>query len=807
MKQITYNGVVYNVYAKGEEQNPNPNYESIVNANTKKYPESENKIAVTFLNANGIRLNESNEKNTHNHIRKLLKVLDNSSAITTCNTNIDFLFTMEYIEKYAYKPYQRITDSMTPSTIEELNDIKNNGQKAVKEISKIAEVLSERFGLSSRGFFNKWLDGSNKKVRDYLWLQMQYEDYRTTTDSISIVVEKSVPNNPLRSKPRLRFSIEMQEDNATQVAYQTHHKFLERPLKSGLCYVITSNELNYVAIYNEDANTVKTKINNGIYKRAQLSKVIEYDPNLTNEQIYDEMIQGVSDLIPYYDYVVGKSNTKTGIINQQNLNLYSKGVEMMNNNIGLNTILYGPPGTGKTYNTKRYVVSICDNKSLDEVEKMDYKSEVIPRYNELLKEGRVMFTTFHQSYGYEEFIEGIKPVVDDDNNVIYNVVPGVFKQFCDDAKINSKELSSIGVDPNASIWKMSLYGGKTYIKKECYEDGYARIGFEKDAKDGSVNIFMNKMEIGDIILSLKSFYEIDGIGIIEGDVEELDNKSEFKLARKVKWLIKDKLMNIKEINGDRKLPIKTCSGLPNISRSGVMELITNNIEKKFNEDVKPYVFIIDEINRGNISKIFGELITLIETSKRLGNAESMESILPYSREKFGVPKNVYILGTMNTADRSISLMDTALRRRFDFVEMMPDSKILANLNVEGINIHEMLDVINERITVLYDREHTIGHAFFIELNDKSTISDLGQIFKNKIIPLLQEYFYEDYSKIRLVLGDNGKSDEKKQFVKEIDNTKKNIFKGNYDPDIAYNVSYELNDEALYDAESYIEIYK
>ncbi len=316
----------------------------------------------------------------------------------------------------------------------------------------------------------------------------------------------------------------------------------------------------------------------------------------------------------------------------------------------LNQILYGPPGTGKTYTTKKYAVSICGGV-LD-----DYLDE----YKRLVDEGRVVFTTFHQSYGYEDFIEGIKPTTKNDA-ILYNHVDGVFKEFC---------------------------------KKAANKD---------------------------------------------------------------------------------------------------------------NEKI-PYVFIIDEINRGNISKIFGELITLIEDSKRKGNDDEMEVRLP-SGDMFSVPNNVYILGTMNTADRSIAMMDTALRRRFDFIEMMPNSDIVANVTVAGVSIKEMLDAINKRITVLYDREHTIGHAFFKVLDSNSTINDLALIFKNKIIPLLQEYFYEDYSKIRLVLGDNGKADEKYQFVKEIDNSTKNVFKGNYDPDLVENFSYEINNDALKEPESYIQIYK
>ena len=344
-----------------------------------------------------------------------------------------------------------------------------------------------------------------------------------------------------------------------------------------------------------------------------------------------------------------------------------KGMSMSDHNL----ILYGPPGTGKTYNSVIRAVAICEEKQIKELEKEVYK-DVLKRYNELCDAGRIAFTTFHQSYGYEEFIEGIKPKLDRDSDTIgYTIENGVFKEFCNRAK-------------NSNV-------------------------------------------------------------------------------------------------GD-------------------------------SQDTEPYVFIIDEINRGNISKVFGELITLIEDTKRDGAAEAMEAILPYSGESFSVPNNVYILGTMNTADRSIALMDTALRRRFKFEEMMPDSEVLESLGIgkiiiddDELNIARMLDIINERIEFLYDREHTIGHAFFTKLAaaDNPSIEILADIFKKNVIPLLQEYFYEDYEKIQLILGDNGKDDEFK-FI--LDRTVKvnDIFNGNPAIDLPEK-GYTVQHEALLKLESYKQI--
>jgi len=213
--------------------------------------------------------------------------------------------------------------------------------------------------------------------------------------------------------------------------------------------------------------------------------------------------------------------------------------------------------------------------------------------------------------------------------------------------------------------------------------------------------------------------------------------------------------------------------------------------------------IIDEINRGNISKIFGELITLIEPSKRLGADDEIIVELPYSKEKFGVPSNLYIIGTMNTADRSIALMDTALRRRFEFVEMMPqpellkDIKIIKNGDDTDIKLNEMLKTINDRIEYLYDRDHTIGHAYFMSLKDGADIEELASIFKNKILPLLQEYFYDDWEKIRLVLGDS-------QFIKE-KKPSSGLFKSATDY-INDKILYEIDKEAFYYKQNYLKIY-
>lgn len=466
----------------------------------------------------------------------------------------------------------------------------------------------------------------------------------------------------------------------------------------------------------------------------------------------------------YYEFLQNK-NYEEKSMNEQNK------IDVAKDTAPKNIILYGPPGTGKTYNTVIKAVKIIDGNA-----DANYDL-VLKRYRELVEQGRIAFTTFHQSYGYEEFIEGIKPDFESDSTDIkYKVADGVFKTFCNKAKKPKNSLAQqYGTNEASVIWKVSLGGAAdSQIKEDCFKNDKIRIGWgdgytPQDAEtneytgDGKriVNAFINEMKKGDIVFSFASAEEIDAIGIIKEDAAKYnDDVSKYKWYRNVEWIKTNKTINIKELNSNKRMVQPAVYKLSVTLENALSLMEDSNTELRENYDYsEPYVFIIDEINRGNISKIFGELITLIEPSKRLGEKEEMTCFLPYSGKPFGVPKNVYIIGTMNTADRSIQALDTALRRRFHFVEMMPDTDILQNITeIDGINIVKMLETMNKRITVLYDREHTIGHAYFIPLKSSSKISTLADIFKNKIIPLLQEYFYDDYEKIRLVLGDCHKKD-------------------------------------------------
>lgn len=423
-----------------------------------------------------------------------------------------------------------------------------------------------------------------------------------------------------------------------------------------------------------------------------------------------------------------------------------------NQNLSLNQILYGPPGTGKTYYTIDKALEILG-------ENLESRDEKKAKFDEYIKNGQIVFTTFHQSYGYEEFVEGIKPMINNEANsqeIQYEIKDGVFKELCEKANKNyflsNKNKNEIDLDK--LIFEFANYVNQNFINKGDE--------FPLENKVSIKKILLNsKDEYRSFLLggSIKSPQRL-AIDIIKRDYLDFKNRKILSFKD-----IKPKYDSQSDYHGNAIYYFMFYNKLKKF------ENIQNEKFKIKKENLNSYIIIIDEINRGNVSKIFGELITLIEPSKRIGEKEELKVRLPYSGDEFRVPKNVYILGTMNTADRSITSLDTALRRRFEFVEMMPDVSKLSN-DYKDVNLQELLKAINTRIEYLLDREKTIGHAFFIGVEN---LEDLKKVFQNKIIPLLQEYFYNDYTLISAVLNDNGmikkreKDDKYLQKIKNLDN--------------------------------------
>lgn len=445
----------------------------------------------------------------------------------------------------------------------------------------------------------------------------------------------------------------------------------------------------------------------------------------------------------------------------------------------LNKILYGPPGTGKTYKTISDAISIVNPNFDISQERPILKDE----YNRLSKEGKIVFTTFHQSMSYEDFVEGIKPVLNQDHkNITYDIQDGIFKAISDKAKGIQGEIKTnkANVDfRNCNYFKMSVggknrkdvhnwciannqialgYGGNNDLNlitskdwksyKKEFQEALPDIAEQSSYSITATHAFKYWMKRDDIVLISLGNHIIDAIGVIKGDYKYVESPEfPYHHIREVEWIATNLDAN-PSLFVDKKISQQTIYQFNNDDIK--IDYLEGILSQKTSSDLtQNHVIIIDEINRGNISAIFGELITLLEEDKRRGNKEALSVILPYSQESFSVPKNLYIIGTMNTADRSVEALDTALRRRFEFKEMMPDYTVIEAEEVHEIRLSEVLKTINQRIELLIDRDHTIGHSYFVNVD---TEKKLANAFNNKIVPLLQEYFYGDYGKIGLVLG-------------------------------------------------------
>jgi len=438
-------------------------------------------------------------------------------------------------------------------------------------------------------------------------------------------------------------------------------------------------------------------------------KIIRYGNGLPPDE--PDLINKLIEQLVYLETTLGDRIRNIISLNKTKMDNQDMKVE------SLNQILYGPPGTGKTYNTINKALEIIGVNISGKT-----RSEIKELYNSKVSEGQIVFTTFHQSMSYEDFIEGIKPETVD-NEVIYEIKSGIFKQLCDQA--NAKVISS-----------------------DNFEQAYKKL--------------LNEIKENDGKLVLESIVHAKEFTIYENSKGNL--RFHANTDKRYEGVIKKQVI-------EHYLKTGELLDWPSYVKAVGAHLVSKYNYSKIEQIInKNYVLIIDEINRGNVSQIFGELITLIEDDKRLGKTEALEVTLPYSKEKFGVPPNLYIIGTMNTADRSVEALDAALRRRFSFEEMLPKPDLIRTEGkakdgiIDGIDLAKVLETINKRIEVLMDKDHQIGHSYFMSVE---SIDDLKSAFKNKIIPLLQEYFFGDYGKIGLVLGSGFVSVEKNADSKKL----------------------------------------
>ena len=434
-----------------------------------------------------------------------------------------------------------------------------------------------------------------------------------------------------------------------------------------------------------------------------------------------------------------------------------------------NIVLYGAPGTGKTYDVPELAVRLCDPAFMAAEPS---REEIVSRYNQLKTEKRIAFTTFHQSLDYEDWIEGLRPVVNENSQVTYEIESGIFKKLCEEAERPVVKDKQVGISDNAVVWKVSLAGtGDNNVRRECMENNHIRIGWDgygpviSDETDWSVyngegkqilDAYINKMKIGDIVMSCYSSQTIDAIGVVVGDYEFEDKFPNYKRVRRVNWLVKNISENIVEMNDGKTMTLGTVYRLNSITLDNVKSILEKyDTSSKMEENDKAYVMVIDELNRGNVSKVFGELITLLEADKRKGRINAESVVLPYSKKGFHIPNNVYLIATMNTADRSLGSLDYAIRRRFAFIAEKPfgldvdgfDEDLfekVSSLFVKNFDDYkesgwdqtlklESADTLSEE----YKPEDVwIGHSYFLMQDEEDNTSNR---LLYEIIPLLEEY--------------------------------------------------------------------
>lgn len=545
--------------------------------------------------------------------------------------------------------------------------------------------------------------------------------------------------------------------------------------------------------------------------------------NQATGKTYELFAETYSDAINLINRIGGKLQSASSNMNEKN----SDNIMMP-----LNQILYGPPGTGKTYHTMDKAVQIAapgEYKPKDH----DANKKVFDR---LIQSGKVVFTTFHQSLSYEDFIEGIKPVMEEDEGDLkYEIRPGIFMKICVEAAFailnesKKHETESIldfsiafekftelleermAVENEVSITTKN--GGKLIVDSISKQ---RNIVVRHTGSSKTYTISKNRVS-----KLHKAYPDLNEVHNIDSQFREVIGGNNSTANWAVLNSIREEIPILEEV--EKRL---------DLSWDEKYEIVREMNSEDFVEKIgTPYVLIIDEINRGNVSQIFGELITLIEKDKRLGQEDEIFVKLPYSQSVFGTPSNLYLIGTMNTADRSVEALDTALRRRFSFIEMEPKPELLASdkllwflwrkdwdykweddewinhessllkilggnvvdkkkyrslenskkadglrknvfqgiVSFNGLNFEKLLSTINERIELLIDKDHKIGHSYFFSLIGANDCEiELYSIFYDKIIPLLEEYFYGDFGKIGLVLGSGFVEDIKGTDVKFAD---------------------------------------
>jgi hypothetical protein len=642
------------------------------------------------------------------------------------------------------------------------------GKKGFLSIVGIFEVVQNKDGE----VYSHDPDGLghtlNVKVGDApIYKEFELGGYGSTVHKLSKQDHISQIFNQTNKKRSLFLETKDKFENSI---FENYIKFLRKinselglmPNDESVVYSVRDNRLNFTVGQRYSFNLYLND-SRGIYGVISKEKLLDssepYDGNPPQPfyNYYTDFEPSNKDWSSITEAIKDELNrtTKSGFIRHNNSDFENFVFEIesaqntneKNMDFPLNTILYGPPGTGKTYNTINYSLNALD-VDLNGLS----RDEIVSVYRDKIDAGEIVFTTFHQSISYEDFIEGIKPETNE-GNISYKLVDGTFKELC-----SPKSLFTIN----------DLFGSRKQYKIVALSNTFIRIGRDSGVVDISM-AFINEM--------LQLFFS-NKISIEDFKTENRDTLREKFNTQWDKYLF----------------------GYDSMYK-GIIEYVNN---KNQASDSHKKVIIIDEINRGNISNIFGELITLIEEDKRIGSQNYTPVKLPYSKELFGVPNNLFIIGTMNTADRSVEALDTALRRRFSFIEMNPEPAKLSTeeFKCTGIDLEALLNAINNRIEKLLDKDYCIGHSYFMTIkNRQSPLEEIKIIFQNKILPLLQEYFYGDWGKILLVIG--------KEFVATKENTIKFLSTDSYEDFEEYDEKpiYNFTNPSSWTIDSFKSIYE
>ena len=587
---------------------------------------------------------------------------------------------------------------------------KTKGQKVKSEFKKLGEKIVQDFPEFLLAKCTDWQNSGY--IYQYLWMQFKHKEYKNNPSSISIFIVKDTNKNAAK----LLIETEIDEKNAKKSDYEAFSRALEKSTSfDNSWYWEDNNETTF-----DTAIAAINSLHERTSKKIKIVKHIQGPYSSTDsKRIINELKAAFKQLIPCYKNIY-KYNEQV-----QEDNIYNKSLKFKQPK---NQILYGPPGTGKTYNTVIKAIDIINHELIQRDENGDVKNydELKIEFDNLKKQGQIEFVTFHQSYSYEEFVEGIKPYIPEwgtvEENNRFVGQDGIFKKIC---KLAERNLYVFDEDQKADFDKIYK------MFQEKYETGSSFSNLLNIKYEQNNLVYHFGAQSQDRRIDLNRIKELFNSG------KQYSTAIEFNKDYKGNTSLKGYFFNFYQ-------------ELLQIKNEYIDE---NKIDNCINQDPLKYVLVIDEINRGDVSKIFGELITLIEEDKRIGKEHQMTATLPYSRETFGVPKNLYIIGTMNTADRSIALLDTALRRRFDFEEMMPKSELLRGKDIEGVDLEQLLTQINDRIKNEYDRDHQIGHSYLMGVKNKE---QLERAYKNRILPLLNEYFYNDINTIAKILNCNSK---------------------------------------------------